>query len=280
MGRSAYGGSALLRGLAALPLLPVMPDMAPLQIVQLDELADTVLVCLRPGAPARMTLDVAGPERLSFAEAVGHYRRWLGWPEAPHWRVPRWLAGGLFRLGDAAGQLGWRTPVRSTARQEMARGAVGDPADWMRLTGITPRPLAAALAAEPASVQERWFAGLYLLKPVLFAVLALFWIATGVISLGPGYGTGIALMQAGGAGVLSGPSVVGGAVADIVIGLAIAIRRTTRLGLYAAMAITIFYLAAGTVLLPQLWLDPLGALLKGLPILVLHLVALAMLEDR
>jgi uncharacterized protein YbjT (DUF2867 family) len=38
VGRSVYGGSALMRGLAALPLLPVMPQTAPLQPVWLDDL--------------------------------------------------------------------------------------------------------------------------------------------------------------------------------------------------------------------------------------------------
>ena len=33
IGRSAYGGSALLRGIAALPILPVLPDTAPIQPV-------------------------------------------------------------------------------------------------------------------------------------------------------------------------------------------------------------------------------------------------------
>lgn len=280
VGRSAYGGSALLRGLAALPLLPVLPGMAPLQIVQFDELVETVLFSLRPDAPSRLTLELAGPERLSFTDAVRQYRRWLGWDEPLLWYAPPWLAAMLFKLGDGAALLGWRSPVRSTARTEMARGAVGNPADWMRITGIVPRPLTAALAAEPASVQERWFAGLYLLKAVLFCVLPLFWIATGLISLGPGFEAGIALMRGGGLGAASGLCVVAGGLADIVIGLAIALRRTTRLGLYAALAVTIFYLLAGTALLPQLWFDPLGGLLKALPILVLNLIAIAILEDR
>jgi uncharacterized protein YbjT (DUF2867 family) len=280
VGRSAYGGSALLRGFAVLPVLPVMSDTAPLQIVQLEDLVTTVLFSLGPEAPSRLTLELAGPERLSFVDAVRQYRRWFGWRDARLWHVPSWLAAIFFRLGDCAGQLGWRPPMRSTARREIVRGAVGDATEWMRVTGIAPRSLAAALAAEPPSVQERWFAGLYLLKALMFAVLALFWIATGVISLGPGHDIGVALMREGGVGALAGPSVVAGALADICIGLAIAMKRTARLGLIAAFAITIFYLVAGTALLPRLWFDPLGSLMKALPILVLNLIAIAMLEDR
>jgi hypothetical protein len=35
-----------------------------------------------------------------------------------------------------------------------------------------------------------------------------------------------------------------------------------------------------TILVPQLWSDPMGPLLKIGPILILHLVAIAILEDR
>jgi uncharacterized protein YbjT (DUF2867 family) len=280
LGRAAYGGSALFRGLAALPVLPVMPGTAPLQVVQLDDVVETVVFFLRRDAPSRIALEIAGPERLSMVEVVGHYRRWLGWKKARLWQMPEGLATLLYRLGDFAGWLGWRPAVRSTAQREIRRGAVGDPAEWTKVTGIAPRSLASALIAEPASVQERWFAGLYVLKPMLFTVFALFWIGTGLISLGPGWGIGVGYMHAGGAGELSGPSVVAGALADIMIGIAIAVRRTTRIGLYAALAISVFYTVAGTAILPSLWLDPLGPMLKIWPILVLNLVALAILEDR
>jgi uncharacterized protein YbjT (DUF2867 family) len=280
LGRAAYGGSALFRGLAALPVIPVMPDTGLLQVVQLGDVVETVAICLKPNAPSRLTLELAGPDRLAFAEIVRHYRRWLGWPEARPWPVPAPLAALAFRLGDLAGRLGWRPPIRSTARLEVARGAVGDPAEWTRATGIAPRSLADALSAEPASVQERWFASLYFVKALIFITLPMFWITTGLISIGPGYETGVALMREGGAGDLSSPAVIAGALTDMAIGAAIAVRRTARAGLYAALAITLLYLLAGTVLLPSLWADPLGALLKALPILVLTLVAIAILEDR
>jgi uncharacterized protein YbjT (DUF2867 family) len=280
VGRAAYGGSALFRGLAALPVLPVMPHTAPLQVVHLDEVVETVWFFIQPEAPSRLTLDLAGPKRLSFTDIVGHYRWWLGWREARTAALPNWLAGLLYRLGDFAGLLGWRPPMRTTARREITRGAVGDPGEWTRVTDIEPRALSAALAVEPASVQERWFASLYFLKAALFTVFSLFWIATGIISLGPGWNIGVGYMLEGGAGWLAGPSVIAGALADIMIGLAIAFRRTARLGLYAALAISVFYAIAGTIVLPRLWLDPLGPMLKIWPIMVLNIVALAILEDR
>lgn len=280
LGRAAYGASALMRALAALPVLPLMPNTGPLQVVQLDDVVATVLFFLKPDAPSRVALEVAGPERLSFADVVLHYRRWRGDPPPRIVHLPEWLARFVYTLGDLAGLLGWRPPVRSTARREIARGAVGDPEPWSRLTGIVPRSLSAALSAEPISVQERWFAPLYLLKPLIFVVFAAFWIMTGVLSVGPSYELGVALMLEGGAGPLSGPSVIAGGLADLLIGIGIAVRRFTRPALYAALAISLFYVVAGTILLPRLWLEPLGPLAKIWPILMLNLTALAILKDR
>ena len=73
---------------------------------------------------------------------------------------------------------------------------------------------------------------------------------------------------------------IAGGILDLAIGCAIAWRRTTRLGLWAAIAISLFYIVAGTLMTPWLWAEPLGPFVKIFPILVLNLVALAILEDR
>jgi uncharacterized protein YbjT (DUF2867 family) len=281
VGRAAYGGSALIRGLAALPILPVMPSTAPLQIVHLDDLVEAIVFFLQPDAPSQYVVEVVGPKRYSFDEAVGLFRRWMRWPRAREIPVPGWLAGSIYRLGDAVAFLGWRPPVRSTTEREMRRGAVGEPAQLKNLTGISPRALEDALAREPASVQERWFARLYLLKPVVFGMFALFWITTGLVSLGPGWQRGVELVMEGGASeALAKLAVLFGGLADVIIGLAIAFRRTARAGLYAAFLISIAYAVIGTILVPWMWLDPLGPMLKIGPIMVFNLVALAILEDR
>ncbi len=278
VGRAAYGGSAMFRGLAALPLLPQLPDVGLLQIVQLDDVTETVVRVLQ--GPARLTLDLAGPESLTMVEVIRAYRRWLGWRPARIVSVPPVAAAVLYWIGDMIAWLGWRSPVRSTARHELTRGAVGDNSEWMQLTGITPQALGAALAAEPASVQERWFARLYFVKPFAFVMFPVFWIVTGLISVGPGYETGRALMLEAGAGQLAGFAVAAGALADIVIGVAIAFRRTARIGLYAALAVSVCYFFAGGILVPRLWIDPLGPLLKIWPIIGVNLAMLAMLPER
>jgi hypothetical protein len=111
-------------------------------------------------------------------------------------------------------------------------------------------------------------------------VLSLFWLVTGIIALGPGYRAGIGLLQEVGTGALSGISVLAGGLADILIGIGIAVRRTTSIALCSALAVSVFYIIAGTVMIPRLWIDPLGPMVKIWPILTLNLVALAILEDR
>ncbi|MER9959863.1 SDR family oxidoreductase [Mesorhizobium sp. M0045] len=280
LGRPVFGASALFRGLASLAVLPSMPGTGRLQVVLLDDVVSTVVFLLDPASPSRVVLELVGPEQLSMDEVVGSYRRWLGWAPAARFVLPAPVARLLYGLGDLAAMFGWRPPMRTNAAREIARGAVGDPSDWTAATGIRPQTLAGFLALNPATVQEKWFARLYFIKPAIFVVLPVFWIMTGIVSLTTGYGSGVDLMQGTGAGILSAPIVIAGALADIAIGVLIAWRPAARKGLYGGIALSLFYLVVGSFLSPDLWNDPLGPFLKVLPILVLHFVALAVLEER
>jgi hypothetical protein len=112
-------------------------------------------------------------------------------------------------------------------------------------------------------------------------VFGLFWLVTGLISFGPGWDIGISLMRKGGVEEpLASLFIIAGASADIVIGLAILYRPTGRHGLYAALVFSMAYAIIGSILVPSLWREPLGSMLKILPIMVLNLVALAIREDR
>jgi hypothetical protein len=87
-------------------------------------------------------------------------------------------------------------------------------------------------------------------------------------------------MRRGGGGSLSEPSVVAGGIADILVALGIAWRRTSKLALWAALGVSVFYIVAGTILLPELWKDPLGPMMKIWPIMALNLLCLAILDER
>jgi len=281
LGRSAYGASALIRGLSSLPWLPVMPDTGALRPVALEDVVATVEFFLISGAPTRRAVELSGPERFEFVELVRLYRRWLGLPPAVEFTIPNWLAALAYRSGDFAGRLGWRPPVRNTARLEVARGASGDDTAWKRITGIEPRHIGQTLEARPASVQDRWFASLYLLKPIVIGSLAIFWIGSGLASLGPGLPAGMTLMGQGGVtGLSANLVIVGGGLVDLMIGAGIAFRKTARPAMLAGIAVSMAYALAGSVVTPWLWFDPLAPLLKIAPVIALMMVGLATLRDR
>lgn len=258
-----------------------MPDTGALCPVALEDVVATVEYFLHNEARTRVAVELAGPERFEFSELVGLYRRWLGLAPAAEFALPRWLASIAYGLGDMAGKLGWRPPVRSTARVEIGRGAVGDGTEWKRLTGIVPRRISQSLEARPASVQDRWFATLYLLKPVIIGSLALFWVGSGLASIGPSFSAGLDLMKQGGVPHRWATFVImAGGVADLAIGVGVAIRRTTRLALLAGIAVSAAYALAGSIVTPWLWLDPLASPLKIAPVVALMLVGLATLRDR
>lgn len=281
---AAFGGSALMRALAMLPVgLPAELDERPFTATAVSDIAATIAFAAREwaaGRELRAVWDVCEREPRTVGGVLATFRERLGGP-SPRLRLPGFLLSLGARAGDVAAWLGWAPPIRSTALAEMRRGVAADPTRWMRETGLEPAPLAVAMKAVAVSVQERWFARLYLAKALVVATLAVFWLVSGTIALTVAFEPASAILSAhgfppGAARALT----VATSLLDIAIGLAIAHRSTCRLGLLAGMLVSVGYLAGAAVLAPALWLDPLGALVKTIPAIVLMLVALLLLEAR
>ena len=169
-----------------------------------------------------------------------------------------------------------RPPLRNSPRHRAAIRAPGSQA-----TGIRPQSLADILAARPSTVQDRWFARLYFLKPAAIACLSALFLVTGLVSLGPGWAEGMALLApAGLPSWASAGVIVGGALLDIVLGLALLVRRWAPLTLVIMLALTVGYLIIATLLDPMLWADPLGRLTKTVPVMFLMAFALAVIDER
>ena len=135
------------------------------------------------------------------------------------------------------------------------------------------------LRRSPAGVQDLWFARLYLLKRVIIGVLSLFWMTSGLVAL--------ARFDAA-SGILAGslpPFIaalltVATSLLDIVLGAGVLLRRWSHISLSGMILVSLGYLAGSVVLTPELWIDPLGPLIKVLPSTFLALTALAVLEER
>ena len=151
LGSGVYGGTAMLRGIAAFPfVVPVFHADSRIQVVSLDDLAETVVRAVAPAAPARVSWDVAHPQVQKLADIVTAIRGWLGFPPRHVVRLPDVLAKVVGSAGDAIGWLGWRSPARATSFAQLADGVIGDPAPWMAATGIASKK-SGAVARRAAS---------------------------------------------------------------------------------------------------------------------------------
>jgi uncharacterized protein YbjT (DUF2867 family) len=282
---AAYGGSALIRALAALPLrLPRRESGAPFAATALSDICETLARLVprwRAGEKAwRATWDVMEQSPGRLDDVIDHFRAHYGASaKGPH--LPGWLMRLGALAGDVAGGLGWRPPIRSTALTELRRGVSGDPAPWMAATGIIRCSARDAVAGTPASVQEKWFARLYLLKAVALVTLVIFWCASGAIALTAGFTGARAILLAHGFPFpLAQALTILSSGMDIAIGALVAVRATSRFGLVAGIVQSLVYMTLAALLTPELWLEPLGALVKTGPAIVLMLFCLAVSDDR
>jgi hypothetical protein len=171
--------------------------------------------------------------------------------------------------------------MRTTALSELRRGVTGDPVAWMAATGIAPKTLAEMVGERSATIQDKWFARLFLIKALVIASLVLFWTASGFIALFISYGAAAGILRAHGFPPdLVAPVTILTSLIDMTVGVLIAFRRSCAVGLVAGMVASLGYMAGAAILTPDLWIEPLGALVKTGPAIVLMLVALATLDNR
>jgi uncharacterized protein YbjT (DUF2867 family) len=282
---AAYGGSALVRALAALPFrLPRSEEARPFASTDVGDIARTVAVLAHRWQKGERqwsaTWDMMEREPRTLGAVVAAFRRRLGTPE-PSLCLPGWLMDAGARLGDLAAMLGWSPPIRTTALTEIRRGVEGDPGPWMAATGIEPASLDEALSGLLATVQEKWFARLYLLKPLVVGALSLFWIVSGLIALTLAFEAATAILTERGFSISAARlATIASSLADILVGVGIAARSTCRSSLVAGIGLSLFYMLSAAIITPDMWIEPLGALVKTAPAIVLMLVALAILDDR
>ncbi len=282
IGTAAYGGTALLRASAAFPLvgIKVYPE-AQVQTVSLDDVAEAVRRAALREIPSGTVADLCEADAHDFFEIVTSVRQWLGFPRwSFSFRLPGLLASMLGCLADIAGALGWRSPLRTTALKALREGITGNSESWIASGGRPCRDLSETLASMPASMQERWFAKLYLLLPVIVLGLSLFWIVSGVIGFAFLEKAASVLTTRGLSSSLSQIAVAAGSLVDIGLGLMILFRRRAQQACFGMAAVSLAYLVGGTLLSAELWLDPLGPFVKVVPALLLALCTAAILEER
>ena len=283
IGRGAFGGTALMRGLAGLPfVLPLPgPAMERFQPIAADDLARGIANLLMGEGPVRTTLFACGPQAASIRDILQALRAWLGFPKARVVVIPVPVLRVLLQLGDLVGWIGHATAARTTSLTQMRYDRLVDGEAFARLAAPV-KSLDETLQIAPATLQDRLHARAYFAIPALQVALALFWILSGVVALNPGSAhLAESMLQAAGIGPsMAQPLVWLGAVVDIIAGVLFLMPGWVRRAGALQLAISTVYLVGLTAVSPALWLDPFGALLKIVPLMCATLVVMAYQEKR
>jgi hypothetical protein len=88
------------------------------------------------------------------------------------------------------------------------------------------------------------------------------------------------LTEAGMDPLLARLAVTLGSVADLAVAVGLLFRPTAKSALGAGAALASVYALGAALIRPDLWLDPLGPMVKLLPLIAMMLVCRAMAEER
>lgn len=282
VGPGAYGGTALLRGLAGLPGIGVRAfPGTPIQTISMSELVETVAHFAIGRFPMQRVYELAEPANRDLPDTVALIRSWLGLAPA-RWQLP--VPGFLMRccalVADGLGWLGWRSPIRSTALRTIKDGITADTTAWREAGGNAFGSLPETLRSLPSTLQERWFARLFLMLPVTIALLSLFWLVSGIVGFAQFDRAVAVLTERGFSAATSQLAVLTGSTTDVLLGALVLHRRWARLACLGMVAVSATYVIGAARFAGDLWLDPLGPMVKVIPSIGLALIAWAMLEKR
>ncbi|HBN50942.1 hypothetical protein AUP40_18025 [Thalassospira xiamenensis] len=280
--RDAYGGTALLRAASAFPIvnMRIFPEV-PVQIVSVDDVADAVVQAASGSIRPKLLTDITADECYAFDQLKTRIRKWLGFPD---WRYrfdfPPFLLKAIGAFADILGWFGWRSPLRSNALAVLDTGITGNSSSWISNGGRPCQPLEQVLDTMPATIQERWFSRIYLLVPFSIAILSLFWISSGLIGFYAQQNAQNLLISRGVEPSLAHLFVFGGSVADLLLGLCALAKRTCKSACLAMIGLSLCYVFGSIVIAPDLWLDPMGPMIKVFPGIALSMITLAVLNER
>jgi nucleoside-diphosphate-sugar epimerase len=275
----SYGGTSLFRALAAMPfVIPVVGKGDQLfQPIHIRDLARVVKITIENPNIAQETLNVVGPDTISVENLLILLRQWLGFSEARVVHIP----SSLIRLGAYFGDYFQDIPINSTSFKMLSYDNIADVKPLIATVGFEPDRLQDNLIKEPSSVQDRWHARLFFLNPLLRITLGIMWILSGLIPLLSSHDVFDSIFfQAGITGTAAVSLFYFSTLLDMLLGLLTLIKWHIKWVGALQIVLIIAYTLIISIFIPQYWLDPFGAIVKNLPLLVSTLVMMAMADPR
>jgi len=278
-GDGSYGGTSLIRGIAGLPFVTPLPGEGKFQFTPIHarDLARSVTLICGNDEFSGQVLEPVGPDTISLKELLGRYHAWLGFGRTRFLSIPMPIMRAFARIGDFIGS----GPISSNSLSQLVAGNAGDSTAYAQAIGFTPRSIDESLLVRPAQMQDRWHARLFFLAPAITAVLVVLWLTSAW--LGFFYGHDAAKEIVGALGISNGmiePLRIGGSLADIAIAAIVLLDQKGRWSTATQLLFVLGYTLTISVASPQLWLDPLGPLLKNIPIIALIVVHGVIKDNR
>lgn len=279
----SYGGTSLLRALSAIPFILFLPgsDSQTIQPISGDDLAMTVVQAIDNSSCDRQIIEAVGAEKMTFEDYLRQFRRWLDFSDPLYvFKVPLFLIKPVVLLGEWFG----KGPLGKTMYQMLQRGNAGSEGAADRFNGIVgfrTKSVAETLSESPSFVQDRWHARLYLLRPALRLFIAFLWIASGIVGfLVPLNESQSILTHAGISAIMAAPLIYVSSSLDLILGGLVLFRRFMSFaGTLMVFSLIVYTIFLG-IWLPDLWLEPFGALIKNIPLIPAVLIMMVIDDIR
>lgn len=280
-GKGSYGGTSLFRGLAGLPFIIPLPGRAQQlqQPIHLDDLTHIVETALT--LQGKQLLCAVGTEKLTVKNVLIKLRNWLGFKKAYALSIP----DRIIQWGAKFGNFIPNSPMSETGIKMMSVDNVATETQEKTLQdtlNFKPRSFTDGLNGMVSSVQDRWHARLYFLRPLLRLSIAFIWIFSGIISLMPGtLPISIDLMTKSHIPHSLQPIILyllSGV--DILLGLATLFNfKLLIVGVLQCFFIFIYTIFISFVL-PEYWLHPFAPIAKNIPLFIGILIMMSLESDR
>lgn len=266
-GNGSYGGTSVMRGLAACPwAIPIPGDgTQTFQPICMEDLVGIVCELCEADSFNKMVIEPVGPDVLELKEILLKLRRWLDIPGERKLSVPISILRPIAMLGSV---LRWPNFNANTLTY-LTTGDTGNTAAFKGLYAPGALNMDDVLMAQPSTSQDRRVARGALFGPLITCTLALMWIVFGALEFLYGGPVAPALKALGVS--TPEPNLTNWLTSgwSALLGFLILLSSKTRLLLIFQLITVVGYTALLSWAMPSLWLDPLGPLLKNVPLLLL-----------